>query len=342
MNPSTATCSSCSAPLGPADLSCPACHQLVHSAELKDLSASSSAAQGRGDLAAARDIYQKMLPLLPPESNQHAAIAGRLSTVEATLAEKAAAQAAEQNHPWRKRLLLLGPVGLFLWKFKFVVVFALTKAKLLLLGLTKLSTFTSMLAAIGLYWTWWGWKFALGFVLSIYVHEMGHVAALRRFGIPASAPMFVPGLGAFVRMNAHPASVGQDARVGLAGPIWGLGACLAALSLWLLTGYGVWAGVGRAAAWINLFNLVPIGWLDGGRAFRALTRAQRGLLLAAMLALWAATSEPLFFVLALGATWRLFTKDFAPERDDAILLQFAGLLAVFGAVCALVAPQGPR
>lgn len=342
MNPGSATCAGCGAPLAAADLSCPACHQLVHSAELKRLSTDSTAAQGRGDLAAARNLYQQMLPLLPPESKQHAAIAGRLSTVEAALAEKAAAAAAEMDHPWRKRLLLLGPVGLFLWKFKFVVVFALTKAKLLLLGLTKLSTFASMLAALGLYWTWWGWKFALGFVLSIYVHEMGHVAALRRFGIPASAPMFVPGLGAFVRMNAHPASVGQDARVGLAGPIWGLGACLAALGLWRLTGYSVWAGVGRAAAWINLFNLVPIGWLDGGRAFRALTRSQRGLLLAAMLALWAVTSEPLFFVLALGATWRLFTKDFAPERDDAILLQFAGLLAVFGAVCALVAPQGPR
>ena len=77
-----------------------------------------------------------------------------------------------------------------------LALFLLTKGKLLLFGLSKGTTFLSMLAALGVYWTLWGWKFALGFVLSIYVHEMGHVAAMKRFGLAATAPMFIPGFGA--------------------------------------------------------------------------------------------------------------------------------------------------
>ena len=86
------------------------------------------------------------------------------------------------------------------------------------------TTLGSMLSFLGVYWSMFGWKFALGFVICIYVHEMGHVAELRRFGIAASAPMFIPGLGAFVSLKQLPANVTQDSRVGVVGPIWGLGA----------------------------------------------------------------------------------------------------------------------
>jgi hypothetical protein len=96
-------------------------------------------------------------------------------------------------------------------------VFLLGKAKFLLLGMTKLPTLLSAVAAFGVYWTVWGWKFALGLVASMYVHDMGHVFALRRYGIRATAPMFVPGLGAFVCMEQYPKSQREDARVGLAG-----------------------------------------------------------------------------------------------------------------------------
>src|SRR5439155_143942 len=83
-----------------------------------------------------------------------------------------------------------------------------------LLGLTKASTLFTMLLSAGVYWAAWGWKFALGVVLSIYVHEMGHVQALQRYGIKATAPMFIPGVGAVVRLKQYPASP-RDARVGL-------------------------------------------------------------------------------------------------------------------------------
>ena len=84
-----------------------------------------------------------------------------------------------------------------------------------------------MLAAFGVYWTVFGGRFALGFVLSIYIHEMGHVAALMRYGVPATAPLFIPGLGAVIRLRQSFINPREDARVGLAGPIWGCGAALA-------------------------------------------------------------------------------------------------------------------
>ena len=89
-------------------------------------------------------------------------------------------------------------------KFKWVLLFLLTKAKVLLIGLTQVKTVLSMAVALGVYATIYGWQFALGLVVSIYIHEMGHVVWLRRYGIPATAPMFIPGLGAFVRLKRIP------------------------------------------------------------------------------------------------------------------------------------------
>src|SRR6185369_768538 len=109
-------------------------------------------------------------------------------------------------------------------KFKWAVLLLLGKGKLLLVGLTQAKTLLSIAIALGVYTMAYGWKFALGLIASLYVHEMGHVAWLRRYGIPASAPMFVPGLGAFVRLKSHPPTPAQDARVGLAGPVWGAAA----------------------------------------------------------------------------------------------------------------------
>jgi Zn-dependent protease len=100
-------------------------------------------------------------------------------------------------------------------------------AKLLLIGLTKLPTLFSMLL-YSRFGSSGGAAFGVGLVACIYVHEVGHVAALRRYGIAASAPMFVPGLGAFVRLKQYPSDAHEDARTGLAGPLWGLGASLAA------------------------------------------------------------------------------------------------------------------
>ena len=240
----------------------------------------------------------------------------------------------------RKKWGVLGTIGAFLLKFKTLALLALTKAKLVFLGLTKLNTLLSMLASIGVYWLLYGWKFGLGFVLSIYVHEMGHVTALARYGIPASAPMFIPGFGAFVRMKAYPASAGEDARVGLAGPLWGLGAALACMGVWQATGSGLFAALAHVGAWINVFNLIPIWQLDGGRGFRALSRQHRMLIAALSAVLWLWTSETMLIIVALAAVWRCFTKDAPEQPNDMVFYQFAGLLAALSVVYTLTAGAG--
>lgn len=245
-----------------------------------------------------------------------------------------------RQHIKSNRLKKLGPVGVALGvalKFKTITLLVLTKAKFLIFGLAKFKTLLSMLATMGVYWSLYSWKFALGFVLGIYVHEMGHVWMLRQYGLRAAAPMFIPGFGAFVSMYDSPANVGQDARIGLAGPLWGAGAALVCFATGVATGQGVWYAIGHATAYINLFNLTPIWSLDGGRAARALDKKQRYLLLGAMTLLWVLSQQGMFLILMAGAAYRVFwKKDHAPEADNLVFFEYAGLLAMFGAMLALV------
>jgi len=331
-------CGQCGVELSPGALSCPACHRLTNAAELERLAAEANSAAQSGDLKGAAAIWRKALLLLPAETVQYKSIAARIAELEARIPAPGPAASANSEKPggaWGKLLGALGPVGLILWKFKVAVLFAVTKAKFLLLGLTKLSTLGSMAAFFGVYWSMWGWKFALGFVLCIYIHEMGHVAELHRFGIAASPPMFIPGLGAFVSLKQLPKNVMQDSRVGLAGPIWGLGAAALCLILGAVTGMRIFSAIGAAAAWMNLFNLIPVWQLDGGRGFRALTWIHRWIALAAILVLWALTRQGILCLLALGAGYRLFfEKDFAAETDNVALGQFVGLIAALSLMCA--------
>jgi Zn-dependent protease len=150
----------------------------------------------------------------------------------------------------------------------------LAKGKALLLLLPKLKLLTtsgSMLVSIAAYSLIWGWKFAVGFVVLLFVHEMGHVIQLRREGIEASAPLFIPFLGAVVWGRILEGNALAEARVGLAGPILG---SIGAAACWAV-GAGIDSDFWRALAFVgfflNLFNLAPITPLDGGRAVAALS-----------------------------------------------------------------------
>lgn len=298
-------CPGCGTELASTLLRCPACRRLVHAETLARLAAGAETSEAAGRRDEALGLWRQALELLPADAPQLPTVRQRI----AGLAKNASAP------DFKKRFgTVLGGLLLVLWKLKVVVVLLLTKAKFLLFGLGKLSTLLSMLAAAGVYWSLWGWKFALGIVGSIYVHEMGHVSALRRYGIQASAPMFIPGIGALIRLRQHPATVAEDARVGLAGPIWGLGAALAAYAVYLATRSPIWGAIAHFGAWVNLFNLLPFWQLDGGRGFRALTRRERWLATAALAATWLLTSEPLLVLLALAGAANALGA--APEEPD--------------------------
>jgi len=298
-------CPGCGTELASTLLRCPACRRLVHAETLARLAAGAETSEAAGRRDEALGLWRQALELLPADAPQLPTVRQRI----AGLAKNASAP------DFKKRFgTVLGGLLLILWKLKVVVVLLLTKAKFLLFGLGKLSTLLSMLAAAGVYWSLWGWKFALGIVGSIYVHEMGHVSALRRYGIQASAPMFIPGIGALIRLRQHPATVAEDARVGLAGPIRGLGAALAAYAVYLATRSPIWGAIAHFGAWVNLFNLLPFWQLDGGRGFRALTRRERWLATAALAATWLLTSEPLLVLLALAGAANALGA--APEEPD--------------------------
>ena len=203
------------------DASCPYCSGLDHASTLERLSREAREAGQCRDWTSARSAWEQALHLLPEGTLQRRTVQARIDNIDA---QTGIPHTDSNASVWAKRFAKLGPAGVLLWKLKAITLIVLTKGKLLLLGFTKIGTLLSMLASFALYWHWYGWRFALGFVLSIYVHEMGHVAALRKYGIAATAPMFIPGFGAVVRLKQYPESPAQDARVGLAGPIWGLGA----------------------------------------------------------------------------------------------------------------------
>jgi Zn-dependent protease len=152
-----------------------------------------------------------------------------------------------------------------------IALLAKLKAVLLLLPKIKLlATSGSMLVSIAAYSILFGWTFAIGIVLLIFVHELGHVIALRREGIKASAPMFIPFLGAMISAKSLGDNALAEARVGLAGPILGSLASVALIPIWHATGNDFWRALAYFGFFINLFNLIPISPLDGGRAMAAM------------------------------------------------------------------------
>lgn len=165
----------------------------------------------------------------------------------------------EKRSPW----LLLGAAALFL----------LSKGKSLLLVLGKFSgPLISMAVTVGAYALISPVWFALGLVLLILVHEIGHVLAARRKGLPVSLPLFIPFIGALITMKKHPKDAVTEAYIAMGGPVVGT---IGALAVYIV-GYAldnpfllVLAKVGFL---INLFNLIPIHPLDGGRISTAVSR----------------------------------------------------------------------
>jgi Zn-dependent protease len=236
-----------------------------------------------------------------------------------------------------KRLLApLAAVGLLLAKFKSLALLAL-KAKFLGTALT-------MVVSVGAYALLFPVWFAVGFVVLIWVHEMGHVWQLRREGIPASAPMFIPFLGALVMMKQMPKNALAEARVGLAGPVVGSLGSLGAWGIYELTHEPLFLGLAYVGFFLNLFNLLPMLPLDGGRAVGALSPVFWLVGIAGVAALVIVSPNPVLILIALLGgmeLWRRWRARNTPEGQEyyevdlkhrlLVALAYFGLIAVLAA-----------
>jgi len=194
--------------------------------------------------------------------------AENLRAVFAGAPAPAAAPAAEASAPSQAgRKTILGTIGalflMLLGKLKFLGVLA---------SALKLKTLGTMLLSIGLYATSWGLPFAIGFVLLILIHELGHVYVLRREGIPATAPVFIPFVGAFIAMKGRPRDAYVESKVAIGGPIAGSFAAWATLLAGLVLEHRMLVTLGHVGILLNLFNLIPVSPLDGGRIAGAFSR----------------------------------------------------------------------
>ena len=178
-------------------------------------------------------------------------------------------RATSSRGNWAK---VLGPIGAvlllglkFFGKLKFLVL------PILKFIPTILKTGGTMILTIWVYATFWGVWFAVGFVLLIFVHESGHLLAARRLGLKVGAPVFIPFMGAFIALKEAPKNAWIESQVGIGGPMLGtLGAGVCEL-IHLATGNPLFRALAYTGFFLNLFNLAPVGFLDGGRIVTALS-----------------------------------------------------------------------
>lgn len=236
---------------------------------------------------------------------------------------------------------LFGPVGTVL-----VLIFSLFgKLKFLILPVLKffpliLKTGGTMILSIGVYAMNWGWWFALGFVLLIFVHECGHLVLAKRFGLKVGAPVFIPFMGAFIALKEAPRNAWIEAWVGIGGPLFGAaGAALCAVG-GVAFNEPLLMALAYSGFFLNLFNLMPVGFLDGGRIATAISPWLWviGLVIATAMAIQHVNVILiLIIVAALPRVWSLFrTKteeekryfEVTPTQRATIAILYFGLIAL--------------
>jgi Zn-dependent protease len=319
-------CHNCGASVPLGVLACPQCHALIHSEELVRISTRAKALEEQEQLSAARDQWLRALPLLPPEATQSQWIREKVRKLELAVAS---APPAEPKHSWARKL---GPFAPF--------AVLLAKGKFLFLSLFKLKFLFTFFLAIGVYWQLFGAAFGVGVAVLILVHEMGHYIDIRRRGLPADMPVFLPGLGAYVRWTALGVTRQTRAAVSLAGPFAGFLGAAVCLLIWYRTHYGLWAALARFTAGLNVLNLIPVWVLDGQQAAAALSKAERYVVLAACLLIFAFSREGIFLLVGGGLVYRLLTRDLPPQPSPAIAAYFVGVLASLGFVISLTPGHG--
>jgi len=253
------------------------------------------------------------------------------------------ATAPAKSTVWQRLRKALGPFGVVLvviGKFFGQVKFLLLP--ILKFGLPVLKTGGTMLLTIWFYAMAWGWWFAVGFVLLILVHECGHLIVARRFGLKAGAPVFIPFMGAFIALKDAPHNAWVEACVGIGGPLLGsLGAAVCE-GVFRATGEPIFHALAYTGFLLNLFNLLPIGFLDGGRIVTALSPwlwAVGLVILIGMIVLHPNFLLILILLVSLPRVWSLFrAKTDEEKRYFEVTAEQRSTMAVlyFGLVVLLV------
>lgn len=236
-------------------LACPACGGLVYSQRLNEIAAQAQQEEANSPIRAAL-IWKEALPLLPPDSQQHRWVTQRIGALSAGTGVSPIAPQPLEYEPApavrpRDRL-----------------------------GLALAKTFGSMILSIVVYTVyfgriahdlWYGLQFAIGFALLMLVHEMGHVFAMRFYGLSASPPIFIPFLGAVINLRQSPRNALEEAIVGIGGPVLGTVGAVVTYFIYLKTGSQLFYELAMFGFLLNLFNMLPVPPLDGGRVTAAVS-----------------------------------------------------------------------
>lgn len=199
---------------------------------------------------------------------------------------------------------MLAVIGLLIVKFGKV---ALASVQFLKLG-ALLQTGGTMLLTAWVYSVSLGWPFAVGFVFTILIHELGHVVAAWAYRVPVSAPMFIPGMGAMI-WSKHPApSATAEAVIAIAGPIAGTVAGLVCWAVFAVTGSPLFLGLAHVTFLMNLFNMIPVFPMDGGRVLGAVSKwfLIPGMLILGALFVTGVVRNPLILILLVMALPQVF------------------------------------
>src|SRR4051812_12962 len=205
-----------------------------------------------------------------------------------------------------------------------VAMLALGKLKFLLIGLKALPfakillTSGSMLLSMAVYAIGMGLPFAVGFVVMILIHELGHAYAMRRHGLAAGAPVFIPFFGALISMKDQPRTPLVEAEVAIAGPVAGTLAALVACGLFFVTHSPLYLALAHTGFLLNLFNLTPFGFLDGGRVVKLFSRKMWIIGALVLTAMFAVTHSLQLLLIGMLSLPSLFGKSAPPLGDDQV------------------------
>ena len=205
----------------------------------------------------------------------------------------------------RKLLAPIGAIAAFLAKFGAVLL--------------KFKFLFSMFVSAGFYVWLGGWWFGIGLILLLFVHEMGHVIEAKRQGLPVSVPVFIPFMGALITMKQMPHNAWREARLALAGPLLGSAGALVLYILGVAYDSQQLKALAFLGFFLNLFNLLPVIPLDGGRITAALHPAFWFLGFGALLALVIYQPNPILILILLLAgseLWRRWQVRRFPQMQE--------------------------